>query len=84
MSEKEWENGDQTYLVRLWREQAALPQCRPVWRCSIEDTKTHNRRGFRSVEDLAIHLCALAGKPNEMRRMPAAAHEEESGTEKAR
>jgi hypothetical protein len=84
MSEKKWENEDRTFMLRLWREQAALPQRRPVWRCSIEDTKTHNRRGFRSVEDLAIHLCTLAGRPNEMRGLPTAAPEEESGAGKAR
>lgn len=84
MSVGKQENGDQTYLLRLWREQAALPSCQPVWRCSIEDTRTHNRRGFRSVEDLAIHLCALAGKPGEVQVLAAKAPEEELGTENAR
>ena len=84
MGEKRGENDCQTYLLRLWREQVALPQRQPVWRCSIEDTRTHNRRGFRSVEDLAIHLCALAGKPSEVRGLTAVAPKEESGTEKAR
>jgi hypothetical protein len=63
MSEKEQENGYRTYLLRLWREQVALPHCQPVWRCSLEETSTHNRRGFRSVEDLATHLRAVAGNP---------------------
>jgi hypothetical protein len=84
MGEISGENEYQTYLLRLWREQAALPQCRPVWRCSIEDAKTHNRRGFRSVEDLAIHLCTLAGKPSEVRGLPTTAPEEESRTGKTR
>jgi hypothetical protein len=63
MSERKEENGYRTYLLRLWCEQAALPQCQPVWRCSIEDTCTRNRRGFGSVEDLANHLRVLAGQP---------------------
>lgn len=84
MSENKWKNEDRTYMLRLWREQAALPHGRPVWRCSIEDTRTHNRRGFTSVEDLAIHLCILAERPNDVRGLPTAAPEEESGTGKAR
>jgi hypothetical protein len=62
MNERQEQNSYRTYLLRLWREQADVPQCRPVWRCSLEDTSTHNRRGFGSLEDLTTHLRAVAGQ----------------------
>lgn len=63
MSQRKEGNGYRTYLLRLWCEQAELPECQSVWRCSLEDTSTHNRRGFGSVEELAAHLQTLAGEP---------------------
>lgn len=81
MGEISGENEYQTYLLRLWREPTAPAQRQPVWRCSIEDTRTHNRRGFRSVEDLTNHLRALAGRSSAARGLEIAAHEEQSGAE---
>lgn len=60
MSERQERSESRTFLLRVWREQASPPRRRPVWRCSLEDTSTHNRRGFGSVEGLAAHLTVLA------------------------
>ena len=40
------------FVVRLWRERAASPQHPSVWRFLVEDTRTGQRRGFGSLEEL--------------------------------
>jgi hypothetical protein len=47
------------YLLRLWRERPASPERPAVWRFSVEDTRTRQRRGFGSLEDLLAFLRAL-------------------------
>ena len=44
------------FVVRLWRERAASPQHPSVWRFLVEDTRTGQRRGFGSLEELATYL----------------------------
>lgn len=45
------------YLLRFWQEEAAaLAEARPVWRFSLEDSATHQRRGFESLEALTAFL----------------------------
>jgi len=51
----------QVYLLRLWRERPALPGRPAVWRFSLEDTRTHQRRGFARLEELVAFLQALMG-----------------------
>ena len=41
------------FLLRLWRESGATPA---IWRCSLEDPATRDRRGFDGVESLASFL----------------------------
>ena len=43
-------------IVRLWRERAASSQHPSVWRFLVEDTRTGQRRGFGSLEELVTHL----------------------------
>ena len=40
------------FVVRLWRERAASTQHPSVWRFLVEDTRTGQRRGFGSLEEL--------------------------------
>ena len=51
----------QVYLLRLWRERPALPGRPAVWRFSLEDTRTRQRRGFASLEGLTAFLRAQIG-----------------------
>ena len=44
------------YLLRFWEETSQLPNAPGVWRFSLEDPHTGERRGFISVEELAIFL----------------------------
>jgi len=46
----------QVYLLRLWRERPASPEHPAVWRCSVEDTRTGQRRGFGSLAEAAEFL----------------------------
>ena len=41
------------YLLRLWR---ARDGERPGWRASLENVRTGERRGFRSVEELLAFI----------------------------
>jgi len=44
------------YILRLWQEQSAALDQSSVWRLSVEDVRTHERRGFASLEDLLAFL----------------------------
>jgi hypothetical protein len=46
----------QVYLLRLWREPLDDDTSPPVWRFSLEDSVTHQRRGFESLEALTAFL----------------------------
>ena len=46
----------QVYLLRLWREQPASPERQAVWRFSLEDARSSERRGFSSPEALVEFL----------------------------
>lgn len=46
----------QVYLLRVWRERPALPGRPAVWRFSLEDTRTRQRRGFATLEALVAFL----------------------------
>ena len=43
----------QSYLLRLWR---AGNGNAPEWRMSLEDTRTHERRGFADLPSLVAFL----------------------------
>ncbi len=53
------------YLLRLWQERPATPACPAVWRFSLEDTRTGQRRGFGDLAALVAFLQAqvAAGAP---------------------
>lgn len=46
------------YLLRLWQERPASSERPAVWRLSLEDTRTRQRRGFGSLEELMAFLQA--------------------------
>lgn len=46
----------QVYLLRLWRERPASAERPAVWRFSLEDTRTGERRGFGDLEGLVDFL----------------------------
>jgi hypothetical protein len=48
----------QVYLLRAWRERPASPGHPAVWRFSLEDVRTRQRRGFGSLEGLVAFLRA--------------------------
>ena len=47
----------QTYLLRCWQERSQQAEgLVVVWRFSLEDPHTGQRRGFASLEDLLVSL----------------------------
>jgi hypothetical protein len=53
--------GYQVYVLRLWRDQEAAAGRPEVWRCSLEDPRTRQRRAFASVDEMGLFLDAAAG-----------------------
>lgn len=45
------------FVLRMWEERGASAE-RAVWRFSLEDARTGERRGFASVEGLVTFLGA--------------------------
>jgi hypothetical protein len=45
-----------SYILRLWQEAGAPSQEGGVWRFSLEDPNTHQRRGFACLELLTAFL----------------------------
>ena len=54
-----------TFVVRLWQERPASPGRPAVWRCSVEDTRTGQRRGFAGLEALTAFLQAQMAAADE-------------------
>jgi hypothetical protein len=48
----------QVYLLRAWRERPASRRRPAVWRFSLEDTRTRQRRGFATLEAMVAFLRA--------------------------
>ena len=46
----------QVYLLRAWRERSASSRRPAVWRFSLEDTRTTQRRGFATLDELVAFL----------------------------
>lgn len=46
------------YLLRSWQEGIPASEALAVWRFSLEDPVTRQRRGFASLEALASFLAA--------------------------
>jgi len=47
-----------SFILRVWR---AGDGGRPQWRASLEDTRTGERRGFASLEELYAYIETLIG-----------------------
>lgn len=43
----------QAYVLRLW---LSADEAAPMWRASLEDTRTNERRGFADVDSLCVFL----------------------------
>ncbi len=63
-------NDYRAYLLRLWREHGLDSAQASVWRYSLEDPLTHQRRGFDSLEALTTFL------QNQITSMPESAERE--------
>ena len=46
------------YLLRCWAEHSSQPQQPLIWRFSVEDPHSGDRRGFASFEALVAFLVA--------------------------
>ena len=53
----------QVYLLRVWQAQAAGSERKTVWRFSLEDTQTKQRRGFASLEEMVAFLSESLDRP---------------------
>lgn len=49
------------YVLRLWQERPPSPARAAVWRFSVNDPRTGQRRGFGSLEGLIAFLQAQVG-----------------------
>ena len=45
-----------SYLLTLWEERSSDPKAPEVWRFSLEDPRTGQRRGFAGLEALVAAL----------------------------
>ncbi len=61
MEQQPGQAGYQVYVLRMWRDQAAARDRPAVWRCSLEDPRTRQRRAFASPGELSQFLDAQAG-----------------------
>ncbi len=50
------------YILRLWQERPALSERPAVWRISLTDTRSGERRGFGDVEALLAFLRTRMGE----------------------
>lgn len=53
------------FVLRLWHEVSGDGAGAPVWRCSLEDPVTGQRRGFASPLGLAGYLINVFGEAGE-------------------
>jgi len=62
----------QVFLLRVWRERPASPGRPAVWRFSLEDVRTRERRGFGDLEALVAFLRAevIGGRSTDPPKTP--------------
>ena len=58
MKDTQGRSSYRVYLLRSWREGDPVPEAPPVWRFSLEDPVTRQRRGFANLEALTSFLAA--------------------------
>ena len=50
-------DGDvQSFILCLWRESSGGRNPTPCWRLSLEESRTHARRGFGSLDEFFAYL----------------------------
>jgi hypothetical protein len=49
------------YLLIIWQEQVASSDRPAVWRCSLEDARTGERRSFATLEQMLAFLKEQTG-----------------------
>ncbi|MBK6712739.1 MAG: hypothetical protein IPG51_20765 [Chloroflexi bacterium] len=54
-----------SFILSLWAEGGARPNAPPVWRFSLEDPHTDQRRGFKDLAELMRFLEEWAAVPPE-------------------
>lgn len=54
-----------SFILSLWVEGAALPNAPPVWRYSLEDPHSVQRRGFKDLAELVRFLEEWTAVPPE-------------------
>ena len=45
-----------SYLLTFWEERSQDSKTRKVWRFSLEDPRTGQRRGFADLEAMVVYL----------------------------
>lgn len=55
-----------SFILSLWPEGGALPNGPPVWRYSLQDPLTSQRRGFKELADLVRFLEEWTAVPPEL------------------
>ena len=66
-----------SYLLRLWQVES---EGRFVWRTSLQDPRTGQRRGFASLEALFAFLIGETGSEPESDTASEASPQEEAGS----
>jgi hypothetical protein len=57
-----------SFLLRCWEEPSQTPDQQAIWRFSLEDVETSERRGFRDLEALVVFmLTQIARSPTDGR-----------------
>ena len=54
-----------SFVLTLWRESEGLPNAPPVWRISLQDPHTSERRGFKDLVELVRFLEGWTAVPSE-------------------
>lgn len=54
-----------SFILILWTEGGALPNAPPVWRISLQDPRTSERRGFKDLAELVRFLDGWTAVPPE-------------------
>lgn len=54
-----------SFILSLWAEGGARPNALPVWRYSLEDPHSAQRRGFKDLAELVRFLEAWTAVPPE-------------------
>lgn len=54
-----------SFILSLWMESGPLPHAPPVWRISLEDPHSSERRGFKDLAELLRFLEEWTAGPPE-------------------